>query len=314
MNISIIIPVYNASLYLRECLDSVITQSFDKEYEVIVVNDGSTDNSLEICREYASRFPNVIVLTEENAGVSAARNKAIAVAKGDWLVFLDADDKLLPGALTTLHERARMTGADLVLANAVKLIDSKTTSPILRLSNETIPNAINHIKHFALWGYLIPADVVRRENLRFVEGLAYSEDRVFLYQLARYCHTIAYTESPVYIYRIHPSSACQSIDGVRKAKHHFMAANHLLQIADSYHDVNRQTYKLLSHEASHAVDLGIYLFLQQPSSFRQIHKVKKDFDQYLPRRCDWTAQFYMLVVKNYLTIQRRRLITIKKQQ
>ena len=105
MNISIIIPVYNASQYLHECLDSVLSQTFDGDYEVIAVNDGSTDNSLEICREYASKYPKFVVLTGENAGVSAARNKALDVAKGDWLVFVDVDDMLMPDALTTLYER-----------------------------------------------------------------------------------------------------------------------------------------------------------------------------------------------------------------
>lgn len=84
MKISVIVAIYNASRYLRECLDSIVNQDFKGEYEVILVNDGSTDDSLSICQEYASKHTNVVVLTGENAGVSAARNKGIDVARGEW--------------------------------------------------------------------------------------------------------------------------------------------------------------------------------------------------------------------------------------
>lgn len=312
MNISIIIPVYNASQYLRECLDSVLSQTFDGDYEVIAVNDGSTDNSLDICREYASKYPNVVVLTGENAGVSAARNKALDIARGEWLVFVDADDMLMPDALTTLYERERVTGADMVLANAVKLMDNKATQPFLKLTDETLPNAICHIRHFALWSYLIPAKAVRLNNIRFVEGLAYSEDRIFIYQLARYCQTIAYTTTPVYMYRINPTSACQSKDGVRKARHHFLAAYHLHQIAATYQSVDKGIFNHLTHEANHVIDLGIYMFLQQMQKIKQLCEVKTEYDRLFGTSMEWNIRFYKYVVFDFMTIQRRRLITFKK--
>ncbi len=313
MKLSIIIPVYNASQYLGECLDSVFSQAFDGGYEVIAVNDGSTDDSLAICEDYASKHANMKVLTGENAGVSAARNKALDAAQGEWLVFVDADDKLLPGALATLCARERLTSADLVLANAVKLIDGKTTKPFLKLSCETLPNAICHIKHFALWGYLIPAKVVKQYGIRFVEGLAYSEDRIFIYQLAQYCQTIAYTDVPVYAYRINPTSACQSKNGVRKAKHHFLAAYHLHQIAATYQNADKRIFRHLTNEANHVVNLGIYMFLQQTHGLKQLREVKAEYDKLFGMAMKWSMRFYVNVVFDYLTIQRRRVVTFKKQ-
>lgn len=312
MKVSIIIPVYNASQYLRECLDSIFAQSFDEEYEVIAVNDGSTDDSLTICMTYASKHANMKVLTGENAGVSAARNKALDVAQGEWLVFIDADDKMMPNALSILYGRWNTTGADMILANAVKLEDGKISKPFLKLKDETLPNAIRNIKHFALWSYLIPANIVKQKKIRFVEGLAYSEDRIFIYQLAKYCQTISYTKTPVYVYRINPTSACKSKNGVRKAKHHFLAAYHLHQLAKSYRQTDEDIFNHLTNEANHVIDLGIYMFLQQTYCFKQLCEVKDEYNKLMGTNIAWNLRFYRYVICDYLTIQRRRLITFKK--
>lgn len=313
MTLSIIIPVYNAEAYLRECLDSIMAQSFDDEYEVILVNDGSKDGSLSICEEYAKKHKNTTVLTGKNAGVSAARNKALDIAKGKWLLFVDADDKLLPNALTILYARASTTGADIILANAVKLEGTKYSRPIHKLPNETLPNVIFHIKHFALWGYLIRREVVHTHHLRFIEGLAYSEDRIFIYQLVRYCQTIAYADTPVYAYRINTMSVCQSKNGLRKAKHHFLAAFHLMKVAESYKEESLQKYIYLRKEAHHVIGLGIYQMLEQNINRADMNDSKKYFDSLFGRSIHSSCVFYYSIIKNYLTIQRRKIIKFRKQ-
>lgn len=311
MKISIIIPVFNASQYLRECLDSVFSQTFDGEYEVIAVNDGSTDDSLAICMDYASKHENMKVLTGENAGVSAARNKALEVASGEWLVFVDADDKMLPDALDTLCERERQTSADMVLANAVKLVDGKMTKPFLKLSNETLPNAICHIKHFALWSYLIPAKIVKQYNIRFVDGLAYSEDRIFIYQLAQHCQTIAYTEIPIYAYRINPTSACQNKNGPRKAKHHFVAAYYLFSIADRYKD-DKKTFRHMVKQAEHVIDLGMSMYLKHGLKMEELHGVKNEYNRLFGKSVRLNILFCKSLVCNFVIWQRRKIITFKR--
>ena len=91
VKVSVILPVYNVEKYLKECLDSILNQTL-QEIEVICVDDGSTDRSLEILREYEKKDKRVIVLTQENKGAGAARNKGLAIAKGEYLSFLDSDD------------------------------------------------------------------------------------------------------------------------------------------------------------------------------------------------------------------------------
>lgn len=104
MKLSIIIPVYNTSEYLPACLDSVIDADY-ADYEIIVINDGSTDNSAQIAANYQLKYPELIqLISTENGGLGAARNHGIEAAKGEFLVFLDSDDKLAPGALAEILE------------------------------------------------------------------------------------------------------------------------------------------------------------------------------------------------------------------
>src|SRR5690554_7984530 len=91
--ISVIIPVYNKAPYLEQCLNSVINQTY-KNLEIIIIDDGSTDNSLEICEKYRKKDERIQLISQENQGVSVARNKGIQKASGEWIYFLDADDYL----------------------------------------------------------------------------------------------------------------------------------------------------------------------------------------------------------------------------
>ena len=95
--LSIIIPAYNASKYIEKCIDSVLNQGIPSDcYEIIIVNDGSTDNTVELAQRYISKFQNIKLFTQENHGQSAARNKGIDVATGEYIAFVDADDLVLP--------------------------------------------------------------------------------------------------------------------------------------------------------------------------------------------------------------------------
>ena len=111
--ISVIIPIYNAEKYLSRCLDSVLEQDYDN-YEVIMVNDGSSDNSLDICNQYVKKDKRFSVITQKNKGVSEARNTGLSAAKGDYLQFIDSDDFILPGMFSTMYKEIIATECDFV--------------------------------------------------------------------------------------------------------------------------------------------------------------------------------------------------------
>ena len=113
MFLSMIIPIYNAGKYLAECLDSCTQQNISPDdYEIICVNDGSTDDSPAILNAYASRFRQIKVITQSNAGVSAARNAGMDNAAGDYIWFIDADDIIVPNCLKHLRETCAETDCD----------------------------------------------------------------------------------------------------------------------------------------------------------------------------------------------------------
>ena len=114
VNVSVIVPVYNVEKYLRACLDSVLQQDLES-FEVIAVNDGSTDSCADILLEYSKKYDNLKVITQENQGLGGARNTGIQVAEGEYLLFLDSDDTLSTNvALSFLYEKAMTTDADMV--------------------------------------------------------------------------------------------------------------------------------------------------------------------------------------------------------
>ena len=308
--ISVVVPVYNASQYLPKCIESILSQSF-QDFQLILVNDGSTDDSLDICKKYEKFDDRIIVMSQTNGGVSKARNRGLDFAKGEWITFVDADDYFLDDALSTLYERAMQTGTDLVLANALKLKDGKS-SKLHRLKNEVLPNAIMSIKHFALWGYLFNADIIRKQQLRFIDGLAYSEDRIFIYQMARYCKTIAFCNKPVYVYRINETSACSSQDGVRKACHHLDAAFYLNQFALTYQKTDKPVYNCLHRQSKHLINLGLYLFVETGFSLENLAKIKERYNQRFGCNLKTSFDFYCTALNCLLTFERRKIITFKK--
>ncbi len=125
--LSFIVPVYNAERYLPECLDSLLNQGIPhSEYEIICVNDGSKDGSLEVLRSYQSRYPNITVIDKENGGVAAARNDGLAAARGEYIWFVDSDDFLKEHVLARLLPMAKDGCCDRVVIGCYIFYDVLT--------------------------------------------------------------------------------------------------------------------------------------------------------------------------------------------
>lgn len=170
--VSVIIPVYNKAERLHACLDSVLAQTYT-DFEVVCVNDGSSDSSAEILAEYAAKESRVTVISQANAGVSMARNVGIDASRGKALCFIDADDTISPDFLATLAPRAGE--ADIVECS---------TAPAERLWQgedlwEYVDTVGRSLHGTAVWGKLYSADFVRRYALRFPHGVRFGEDTEF---------------------------------------------------------------------------------------------------------------------------------------
>ena len=120
--VSIIVPVFNVEKYLRQCLDSILGQTFN-QFEVIIVNDGSTDNSGAICQEYEARDNRIVYLEKENGGVSEARNLGLDFATSEYIIFIDSDDWIEPTYVEVLYEKIEEYQADIVFENYTSFND-----------------------------------------------------------------------------------------------------------------------------------------------------------------------------------------------
>lgn len=211
--ISVILPVYNARAFLKECLISLSNQTFT-DFEVVCVDDGSTDDSCALLQSYASTDNRFRIIHTKHQGVSSARNRALSTAQGDYISFVDADDKLASDYLKVLFLSAQKTKADVVwcdyvsdecqLKNISDSLEIKTYLDGWRCFVNRSPNM-----GCCLWNKLYKSDLLK--NLWFLPSLAIGEDIVFLHQVIYRSRYVAYVSLPLYFYRIHSSSVTHSL-------------------------------------------------------------------------------------------------------
>ena len=232
--ISVIVPVYNTEAYVGQCLESVLRQTF-REYEVIVVDDGSTDGSLGVCRAMEERFAGRMKLLcqPENMGVSAARNAGMEAAQGEYIAFLDSDDLLMDTALERLHRFARESDADVVHTGRyyVPEPDPEGRPGVLRLRPESqelrtpseAPELLSEnlavrmqewLAQQTIWhpvGKLFRREFLKKHAILFDEHVHISEDYLFVLQTV--CLAGRYLRIPdiLYIYRQYRESAIHQL-------------------------------------------------------------------------------------------------------
>lgn len=227
MKVSVIIPVYNAEKYLRECLDSVLGQSL-KEIEVICVDDGSTDESLKILREYAEKESRLRVITQPNARQGAARNRALDLARGEYIAFLDSDDSFAPGALEKLYETACADRLDMLMFSCVRVAPNGREycwsyhdfSKFLPLDfprkcfswRDCSPELFWRMP-CSCWGTIYARRFLEENQLRFPEKIFFEDRPFFFFALCR-AQRVGILDEALYRYSDNPGSTIAS-----KGKH-----------------------------------------------------------------------------------------------
>lgn len=212
--ISVIIPVYNGQDYLEDCITSIEHQTYDN-LEIIIINDGSTDRTGAICVKLKKKYDNIQVITMEDEGVSAARNAGIDMAKGGFLTFVDADDRLRPKTLEVLYDSILSTGCDIAGCRFQTFREEPEWQGQLlalhRIKEPAVYKPAEYLQKEILkgnsrcWSKLYRRSVVG--NLRFQKGLSIGEDMLFLMELLPFVKKIAETDYPGYGYYQNPKGA-----------------------------------------------------------------------------------------------------------
>ena len=212
MDISIIVPIYNSERHLLKCLDSILNQDFDGFYEIILINDGSTDNSRLICESFVSNNQKNVsyICSEKNHGVSYARNRGLQIATGDYFTFVDADDILSSGALQNLHNAAKRFDTDVVVGGYSKfkegdLVKSYNAKKEIHLSGDEIVNTL--LRHKKIKGYVWGKLFKKKNNLLFNEDIHYAEDLLFSLEVFLRSESIILIPDFVYQYQINKNGA-----------------------------------------------------------------------------------------------------------
>ena len=195
--ISVIVPVYNSEQTLHRCIDSILGQTY-RNFELLLINDGSKDRSGEICDEYARKDSRVKVFHKENGGVSSARNLGLDNAKGEWITFIDSDDSVEESFLESLYS---FGSGSLKICNfngdgqkdySEECSNVETSLVITKLLDDNLI--------WTPWGKLFSSAIINDHNLRFDTKLKLGEDTLFCWEYLSYCSTVSFLASNLYNY------------------------------------------------------------------------------------------------------------------
>ena len=230
--ISIIIPIYNAEKYLNSCIESVLSQQV-KDFELLLINDGSKDNSLDICNEYASKDSRIKVFDKPNGGVSSARNLGLDNATGEYIMFIDADDRLTPNALEMFlpyipdYDFVRMNALMLNPDGSFQNLYLATTKDKKEVMELSITNSII----VAPFSALFRRSLFEEHNIRFDTKLQIGEDWIVSTQLLYHAKSFIFLpEKVAYIYDRTNEASCTNNLSFAKCVQHYYALQKLEEL------------------------------------------------------------------------------------
>ena len=282
--VSIIIPIYNTGKYLEECLDSVVNQTY-KNLEIILINDGSKDNSLEICKKYETIDNRIIVIDKENSGVSNTRNVGIQASTGEFITFVDSDDWLELDAIETMVNCINKHNVDAVRTNFA--INNEVGKIPKKLEGKIDKEKINELLYYFLNAeipaymclFLIKREIIIENNLKLNENLVMMEDTLFFVDLVQYVNSIYVLNKKTYNYRIYQDSSSNSIKRVEKNIKSVLKVNEEINkiiSKDLVEITNRTEFRIISdfiikmYEHDYEFKLDILNYLKEDSNFNRI--------------------------------------------
>lgn len=217
IKVSIIIPVYNVEKYLQRCLESIVNQTL-QDIEIICVNDGSKDGSIEILEKFALKDSRIKLITQENAGVSAARNTGLDIAQGEYVMFLDGDDYYIKNACQIAYDSITAQGADIGVFGLFEKywIFSKfgRVNKSIRKALKTITPNLWLFQTFC-WNKIYKKEFLSKNNLKFPAGIKTSEDGIFslccMFNNPKYC----FINKALYVYRKNRFGSATAQNGIK---------------------------------------------------------------------------------------------------
>ncbi len=267
MKVSIIVPIYNAYLYLSKCLETLVTQTY-KNIEIILINDGSTDNSEEIVNLYLRKFDNIIYIKDTNHGQGHARNVGLEKATGDLITFVDSDDYV---NVTMVEKLVNALGdSDISVCDITKIDSTKQIyfKNHINYGNDQVSFMLSHPGPVA--------KIYKKEILKdhkFMEGVYY-EDLAFTTTLSKKVHKVSYVTEPLYFYIIHDNSTMQQRVWTDKLDDVFKVMDYITSRLSDYKDELEYLY------IEHYLYSCSLRFIDYPEGKDRLSKVEKLMESY----------------------------------
>lgn len=273
-SISVIVPVYNSSKYLDKCLSSILNQTFH-DFEMLLINDGSKDNSLEICEKFAEIDSRISFFDRSNFGVSATRQFGVDHCNGDYFIFIDSDDWIDANCLELLYKQAVETNSDIVYMGLTEeYLDKSVLARVYKSNdvNDYLSALLNGKCWGTVWNKLILKSLIKDYDISFPKNVCMWEDLSFVCKCMMCAKSISFCDSVYYHYnKSNISSLCSS---VRKF------------------DMPSNTIAAISDIESFALSIGKDRdFIKQLSLLKQFAKQKLLFDPYFRNVKKWLSVF-----------------------
>ena len=281
--ISVIVPVYKAEKFLAACIDSILSQTYS-DFEVILVEDGSPDNCGRICDDYAAKYACISVIHQENQGQAAARNHAMAQARGQWICFVDSDDLIHPRMLELLYQAATESGASISQCGLLEAVEvpadflerREVSFSALTMDEETLV-AMHDADQYPAW--VACAKLIRRELIEaypFHQGRVY-EDNEAVCRWVCSGGILATTEEKLYFYRGNPDSTTKAVFSLKRLDYLWALESIIAFYTSLGYETMRQRFIERYAEAVLSCCNGARYLLNRPDVVKQIEKQTKAF-------------------------------------
>ena len=281
--ISVIVPVYKAEAYLADCVGSLLSQSF-RDFEVILVDDGSPDNCGRLCDAYAAEHDCITVIHQENRGQSAARNHAMTQAKGNWICFVDSDDLIHPRMLELLYRAARENNADIAMCNMLEAIslpedfnrEREVVFETHTMDEETLVRLYDADEYPA---WVACAKLIRRDLIRhypFREGRVYEDNEAVCRWICE-AGRLTVTKEELYFYRGNPDSTTKSTFSIKRLDYLWALESIIGHYKTlGYGNLSRRFLERYINAVASCCN-GVRYGLQQPKLVKPIEKQVRGF-------------------------------------
>ncbi len=277
--ISVIIPIYNGEKYVKQALDSVINQTYNN-LEIIIINDGSTDNSLNIIKDYQSKDKRIVIIDKQNNGVSSARNDGIKKSSGKYIMFLDSDDYLDNDYIFNMYNCLIKKTSDVCMSGIRQFNENKTIRFKKYLNedkklnfNDILLDIINTNEFNTIFKYIIDSDIIKNNNILFDTTLKYAEDLKFAYTVLKNSKSIYHYNICGYNYRINPSSVTNNLNIDKLLKWYYDDVKVLNYIKENENNVD----DIINNRIFTKVNYNLYIMCEVKSvKYKEFKKIALD--------------------------------------